>query len=244
MAHSKIHRRIQKEITEHLSCSPVFRELLVLDPPDIESLIRLCSDRGRDVEVRQGCAVVLGALRARRAVGVLVQNMWEGQPSLVASSANAVMQIRSKSATVPLLRVLSECPLPESREAAAMVFKYVRDERAILALQRTLANKNEGREVRFQAADALAAWEPERSLDAFLQASFDQEPEVRWIASYGLAACAGDRAVAALKRLVNDNEAPPGMESVGTHASELLEALARRESDSKQGISTEGNNLE
>jgi HEAT repeat protein len=153
--------------------------------------------------------------------------MWEDQPNLVFSSANAVMQIGSKTATMPLLKILCECPFPGNREAAAMVFKYVRDDRAIPTLQWTLANKNEAPAVRFQAADALAAWEPESSLDAFLDASVDEEPEVRWIASYGLAACGGDRAVAALNRLANDDAAPAGMETVGAHALELLESLDR-----------------
>jgi HEAT repeat protein len=117
-----------------------------------------------------------------------------------------------------------------------MVFKYVRDDRAVPTLRRTLADKNEVPAVRFQAADALAAWEPKRAIDAFLQASLDEEPEVRWIASYGLAACGNDRAVAALKRLVNDSEAPAGMETVGKHALELLEALARRKSGRKRAV--------
>jgi HEAT repeat protein len=225
--HGKLHRRIREELASWQASrgnETPLRELVIIDPPDIEALIRICSDRKRPPEMRRIAAVVLGRLRARKAVDVLISNMWEDQPDLALSSGAALGTIRSRGATGHLLCILRECPFPASREAAAMVFKELKDGRAIGALERTLLDSGELSRVRFQAGAALAGWKPDRTLPAFLKASSDESAEVRYISAYALGLSGrDDRAVAALERLVSDKGADPSGSTVGEQATESLD---------------------
>jgi len=227
----KIDHRIRADLDRILACSAdqvAVRKLRALDPQNIADLIRICSEPNNSAESRRACAVVLGQLHARKAIRVLLNNLWEDEPDLALSCAHALMEIHSRAATKTLLRILIKCPFPRNREASAMVFKSLRDEHAIPILKRAMLDSSESAPVRFQAGGALAGWKPNRSLRAFLSASLDPEPEVRWIAAYGLGFVHDDRAVAALKQLVEDTACPSGMESVGEQAKESLCALTLR----------------
>jgi HEAT repeat protein len=202
--------------------------LLAIDPVDIETLIRICSDRERPTEVRRICAVLLGRLHARQAVKVLIKNLWEDETDLAISSGKALVDIRSRTSTQPLLRVLRECPFLVSREAAAKVFKTLKDPKAIPDLKRVFLNPQEQPRVRFQAGAALAEWNAGRFVELFLRSSSDESAEIRFISAYGLGFSGDSRALPVLRRLSTDNELGLGHTTVGEEASDSVETFARR----------------
>jgi HEAT repeat protein len=216
--------RISEELAG-LPPSEARRQLMELDLRDYMSLIQVAGNKEIHKEVRRLAVVVIGCLRIRSAVNQLLENMAENDPNLALSSANALASVRSRQSTLPLLDILRHCPYPRSREAAAMVFKSLRDERAFTALKQVLLNPGELAEVRFQVADALANWRPERTVSAFLTTAEDPDPEVRWISAYALAFAPGEASEAALRRLSTDKAAPVGTTSVGEQARESLDAL-------------------
>lgn len=229
--HSRVSCRIRAELAAWQASrgnEAALRELVATDPGDVDALIRICSDPRRPPEIRRITAVVLGRLRARKAVGVLIKNLWEDQRDLAISSGAALADIRSRTATLPLVRVLRESPFPASREAAAMVFKRIRDEKAISALRATLLDARESPWIRFQAGAALAGWKPSRTIRAFLRTVSDQSAEVRHVSAYALGLSGDDRALSVLKRMSTDNEVALPGSTVGEQALESLDTFARR----------------
>ena len=199
-----------------------------VDPVDIDALIRICSDQKKPIGIRGESAIVLGKLRARQAVDVLVKNLWEDQPDLAIWSGTALEDIRSRTATEPLLRVLRDCPFPASREAAAKVFKRLKDPKAIRVLKEVFLNTQERPYVRFQAGAALAEWKASRFVEVLLKCSSDESAEVRFVSVYGLGLSGDRRALPVLRRLTADNEVAVAHTTVGEEALDALETFARR----------------
>src|SRR5437868_4931034 len=109
-------RRIRAELAALLP-SEAKSQLVMLDLQDAKSLIRIAADREIDDEVRRLAVVVIGKLRIRGAVPILVESLSEDKPNLALSSAHALGLIRSRDATMALIRVLDQCPYFRNREA-------------------------------------------------------------------------------------------------------------------------------
>ena len=143
-----------------------------------------------------------GAIEEDSAViAALVERLKDTDAGVRRAAANALGNLRSRIAVLPLIAVLTDRN-KDVREAACDALGNLRDVRAVPALVARLSD--ESQDVREQALDALSNFAEELTASQILPALQDPRPNVRAKAAEILGQIGDRSASAALTRLLND----------------------------------------
>ena len=147
-----------------------------------------------------------------RAAAILdaVQRVRDSDPQIAFDAARWLVNLDSKTATRPLLTVLSKGPKLHSREFTIYALRSLRDRRAIRPLCAVLSDRRQPAELRDEAAEALAVWvnRSRPALRALLYGASDPAAEVRWSVARALAPAKDSRAIEVLMELAHDHRSP------------------------------------
>ena len=134
-------------------------------------------------------------------IAALVERLKDTDAGVRRAAANALGNLRSRIAVLPLIAVLTDRN-KDVREAACDALGNLRDVRAVPALVARLSD--ESQDVREQALDALSNFAEELTASQILPALQDPRPNVRAKAAEILGQIGDRSASSALTRLLND----------------------------------------
>lgn len=202
----------------------------------VEALLALAEDEKQPAALRLAACWELGygksrpsGSNVRRAVRALLEVCGTGARQLTMPAANALVAIGSRSAVLPLIRLLRHAPRPATREAAAYALGFLNDRRAIIPLISTVEDGSEHRAVRGQAAEALgelASLQLKRPVKPLVAALSDRSSEVRFWACYALSQYQDRRQIPSLRKLIHDRAVVKGWWSVGREAAWAIAVLS------------------
>jgi HEAT repeat protein len=186
-------------------------------------LLAICRDGMRPTEERTMACSLLGQIRSRRAIPLLLKiGSQEEEQLLVWEALSAVGAIHSRTATPRLMQLIRTSASPFKRQAAVFALWRLTDVRARPLLIRILRNEREDVKTRAFAAEALGLLPLTRnSVSAMIAALDDPSVEVRYSAVCGFSGLRSTAAVPALKRLLTDNMVVDG-QPLGKRAAKVL----------------------
>lgn len=192
-----------------------------------DQLVRFCGDPSRGETHRATACLLVGRLRLRSALPMLMGVACLERPDLLVwESLSAIGAVKSRTVTRPLLRLLKTADSATKRHGIVFALSQLRDGRARGALSQLLLDQGEDISVREVAAEALGLITPsKRSLSALLEALNDDSPRIRYSAVCALGALRDEDAVAALRTATQDKAVLEGEGTVGARASLVLEEI-------------------
>jgi len=159
-----------------------------------------------------------------------------GRSSIEAyEAAKEILQKDDPKVVRPVINVLLHGQRVLNRAAAAYALNLTHGNAAVLALEKTVANKREHPKVRGQAAESLAHNHRAKSHDILRVNLNDPSKEVRFWCAYSLAQMADEDALAPLKRLAEeDHRVIKGFWSVSKEARWAIREIRKRLTERKR----------
>lgn len=194
------------------------------------ALIRTLRDAEGDRELRVTCCYVTGCLRSEALVGSLVAVFEDPRTDLMLrwEAAKAIALIGGRRAARPLIAVLQGTGELEQRKAAAYALRYTEDPRAAKPLLAIVESTSEEMGLRETAAEALAGFTDQQTVDGLIRTLNDPMPIMRFWAAYSLGQIGDPRAVPELARLKRDKSEVPFWWSVGKEAKDAIQQIEMR----------------
>ena len=200
----------------------------------IDALTKLVADRGAPATLRTSAAWLLGQLRERQAVPVLLRMLTESKAhEFTCAAMRALGSISDKTSVPSLISLLqSRRRSVDVRMGAAYALGYIGDRRATPVLISVLQNVRMCPRLRDQAAEALGLLYDKRSMQPLMAALFDADPGVRASAANSLGEIGAIPALSALKTLTRkSSESDPLVRRLAREAVATLEERRRRIGD-------------
>lgn len=190
----------------------------------ISELAACCTNTEQDPKERARACIVLGLLRCREVVPVLVGLLLDEK--VAGAAANGLALLRSRRATRPLLKALVRTNTVQVREMIISALGRLRDRRAEPLLCRILISQDEPETTRVAAACALMLPANRRRVtEALLTALRDPSPSVRWQVINALNRPRNLRVVTALEQCLTDHSIVPTLPGGTTVANAAEEVL-------------------
>lgn len=193
-----------------------------------DDLVKISLDNGRPIEERASACMVLGQMRSRKSISVLLEISKKAEdPLLVWQCLAAVGSIGSRTATRPLMRQIRTATSGFMRQAAVFALGQLIDERARMLLTRVLLDLKEIPKTRGFAAEALGLLRFKKAtLTSLVRASEDESPEVRYSVLCGLGALRDKATLPVLERRLNDH-AIVDRGTIAEHATLIIDEIRR-----------------
>lgn len=200
-------------------------EMAVIGAQTPSDLIKICGDPQRKTEDRELGCFLLGQMRFREAVPVLLEvASSSNQLKLFWAALSAIGSIASRRATRPIHQILNTTNIPAKRQAAVFALSLLQDKRSQRTLIRVLVDKGEDDCTRDLAAEALGSLVLNHQISKVLiEALKDSSPRVRYGALCGIGALRDKTAKDAVRSLFEDQAILEGEGSVADRA-KLVEA--------------------
>ena len=195
-----------------------------------ELLVSALQDQGTSLDLRRVACWVLGRLRNKRDVDVLLSAFDEQDMQLSWEAAKSLALVKSKRALKPLIVALSEAKDRNKRQAAAYALGSLCDKRAVEPLIKTLTNTLEDATVRGQAAESLGNSRDRRAVGPLIAPLKDASTEVRFWSAFALGQLGDRRALKELTRLAaTDRSILDGWWEVSKEASDAIACIRGEE---------------
>jgi HEAT repeat protein len=169
-------------------------------------LIQVCKDSARPIDDRALACGLLGQMRSRASLPVLLEvGSTENETLLMWQSLAAVGAVGSRTATRRLMELARRTPSHIRRQAAVFALGMLHDERARSLLIHLLLDVEQDPKTRGLAAEALGLLRPNaQSTRALIQVLGRGSGEVRYSALCGIGALRSKAALPTLRRLLDD----------------------------------------
>jgi HEAT repeat protein len=195
-----------------------------------ELLVSALQDPQMAINLRIVACWVLGQLRDKRDVNVLLSAFNDQDSRLSWEAAKSLAIVRSKRALRPLIITLVEAEDSNKRQAAAYALGWLCDKRAVEPLLKTLTQRSEDERVRSQAAESLGFLKDKRAAGPLIVALKDPSTEVRFWSAFALGQLGDRRALPQLKRLATtDKTILDGWWEVSKEASDAIACIRAQE---------------
>jgi HEAT repeat protein len=207
----------------HAQAQNDFDYLLSTNIRSYEALLNVAKTPNTDLKARIIACWVLGKIRDKKTVQVLLAAFKDQDINLQWEAAKSLGYLGSKRAVNHLITSLLKAHTAETRAAAAYALGHIQDGRAIDPLLQVLRSKHEEARVRGHAAEALARFKDSKIVDGLINELRDSQPEVRFWAAYALGQIGSKRALQELEHLAeNDHAEVPNWWKVSEEASEAI----------------------
>ena len=187
-------------------------------------------DPGENAERRSAAAIILASRRRAQDLTELLRAAADASGELVWGIANSLGAFRSRKATRPLLRLVSNSgENPERRAAAIYALGLLQDPRATPMLSRIASNRRETEEARVLAADALGtSCNDHRALTGLLRIHNSPSDKLRFTVINALGNFAPNPIIDEVLRSHQDDAGSyPGRSTIGELARTLLTERAK-----------------
>jgi HEAT repeat protein len=203
--------------------------MVALGAATVGDLTQICLDAARATEDRALACLLLGAMRSRASVFMLLEIGAEAQEEetlLIWQSLAAVGAIRSRRATRPLIRLFRTTRSWLKRQAAVFALGQLADKRAERLLIRVLLDPKEVAKTRGFAGEALGLLGPKPQILKVLVAALeDESAEVRYAALCGIGALRSKTALPAVKSLLSDDTVGAGQSTIADRAAKVIKDI-------------------